>query len=150
MTEKKDLYSMLPEELTEYIACLGNSGGGTATYYSACLEERIKTAVPSCSVCSFDASIAAMEHCLCNYVPGIRKYFDMGEMGGLVAPRNLMLVAGIEDDGFPIDGVKKSYETIKELYSQTNGKCELLVGNQGHRFYPDIAWPLFDKWMEER
>ena len=33
------------------ICLMGNSGGGTATYYTACLEERIKLAMPSCAVC---------------------------------------------------------------------------------------------------
>ena len=41
------------------ILCTGNSGGGTATYYLACMDERITTAAPSCSVCSFESSIAA-------------------------------------------------------------------------------------------
>ena len=61
---------------------MGNSGGGTATYYAACLDERISLAMPSCAVCSWDQSIAVKRHCACNYVPYIANYFDMGDMGG--------------------------------------------------------------------
>jgi cephalosporin-C deacetylase-like acetyl esterase len=34
------------------IMCLGNSGGGTTTYYAACIDKRIRCAVPSCAVCT--------------------------------------------------------------------------------------------------
>ena len=144
------LENHFPKELSEYIICLGNSGGGTATFYAACFEERIKTAVPSCSVCEFEYSINLMNHCVCNYIPNIGKYFNMGDLGGLIAPRNLIVVAGQEDKGFLIEGTKKSYEMIEKLYSYSSGKCKLLVGNEGHKFYPDLAWPVINKWMEGR
>ena len=70
---------------TDKIVCLGNSGSGTATFYASCLDERIFLSVPSCSVCTFDDSIMAMWHCPCNFIPGIRKYFDMGDLGCLIA-----------------------------------------------------------------
>ena len=139
-----------PKEMSEYIICMGNSGGGTTTFYASCLDERIKTSVPSCSVCEYEYSIAAMNHCICNFVPGIANYFNMGDLGGLIAPRNLVVVAGKEDPIFLIDGVKISYEMIEKLYSHTNGKCNLLIGSKGHQFYPKLAWPVINKLMEER
>lgn len=144
------LENHFPKELSEYIICLGNSGGGTATFYAACLEERIKTAVPSCSVCEYEYSINLMNHCVCNYIPNIGKYFNMGDLGGLIAQRNLIVVAGQEDKGFLIEGTKKSYEMIEKLYSYSSGKCKLLVGEEGHKFYPELAWPVINKWLEER
>ena len=57
---------------------MGNSGGGTATVYTAAIDERISIAVPSCAVCTYKHSIAAMRHCVCNFVPNIADYFDMG------------------------------------------------------------------------
>ena len=45
-----------------YLICMGNSGGGTATFYASCLEDRINASMPSCAVCSFDDSIGAMRH----------------------------------------------------------------------------------------
>ena len=131
------------------IACMGNSGGGTVTYYVSCLDERITLAIPSCSVCDFDKSIMSINHCPCNYIPGIRKYFDMGDLGALIAPRNLLVVCGIEDSIFPIDGVKNSFELTKKAYEHI-GKgdvCNLLIGNGGHRFYPDEAWPIMKKYI---
>lgn len=124
------------------ISCMGNSGGGTATFYAACIDERIKTAMPSCSVCTYLDSIVNLHHCNCNYIPGIARYFDMGDLGGLIAPRKLVIVAGLQDEIFPIDGVKKSYDLIKALYAECGCRknLELVTGNGGHRFYADAAY----------
>ncbi len=126
------------------IICLGNSGGGTTTVYVSCLEERIKTAIPSCCFASYDDSIMAMYHCCCNFVPDIRKYFDMGDLGGLIAPRTLLLVSGKEDIIFPIDSAKKCFEITEALYKNTDGICKHIVGPEGHRFYYDLAWGMYD------
>lgn len=143
------LIDTIEEHLSEYIdatkiICMGNSGGGTTTFYSACYDKRISLAMPSCAVCSYDDSIMAMYHCPCNFVPNIRKYFDMGDLGSLIAPRPLVVVCGDKDPIFPLHGVKKSFETIKKTYEK-HGKeesCRLVIGNGGHQFYPDDAWPI--------
>ena len=125
------------------IMLLGNSGGGTATVYTAALEPRIAVAIPSCSVCTYKASIAAMNHCVCNFVPRIAEYFDMGEIGGLIAPRGLVVVNGREDDIVPDHGVREAYAVIEELYAAAGvpARCRLVTGEGGHRFYADAAWP---------
>lgn len=132
-----------------HIICMGNSGGGTATFYAACCDERITLAVPSCSVCTFESSILAMNHCPCNFVPSIRKYFDMGDLGALIAPRSLLVVCGNEDPIFPLDGVRESFERISSVYAhlQMPDNCRLLVGNGGHQFYPDEAWPIIHRFL---
>ena len=129
------------------IMLMGNSGGGTATYYTACLDERIKVAMPSCAVCTYKASIGAMFHCACNFIPNIAMYFDMGDLAGLIAPRKLIVVNGRNDDIFPADGVEESYEIIKELYKTAGApdNCALVTGEGGHRFYADDAWPVLHK-----
>lgn len=86
------------------ILCTGNSGGGTTTYYAACMDDRIQVAMPSCAVCSFADSIAAMFHCQCNFIPGIAKYMDMGDMAAAIAPRKLIVINGKEDPIFPKQG----------------------------------------------
>lgn len=143
------LMDVIEMHLTEYVdakkvLCMGNSGGGTATFYASCMEERIAVSIPSCAVCTYEASIIAMNHCPCNFVPGIRKYFNMGDIGCLIAPRPLVLVCGAEDPIFPLPGVKKSFEIIQRAYAKAGKEelCHLVVGNGGHQFYPDDAWPV--------
>lgn len=127
---------------SENISCTGNSGGGTATYYLACLDERISVAAPSCSICNFEYSIAAMPHCLCNHIPSIRKYFEMGDLAGLIAPRKLIIAAGEQDSIFPKDGTLKTFETIKNMYKASGNPdaCALLWGDGGHYNYADLLW----------
>lgn len=131
----------------ENIVCTGNSGGGTASYYLACVDERITVCAPSCSVCTYEGSIIAMEHCMCNHIPSIRKYFEMGDLAGLIAPRKLVVAAGELDDIFPIDETKKNYETIKLIYKSLGvpENTSLVIGDKGHLNYADLLWAEIHK-----
>ncbi len=147
-----DVVSLLfPQVDLERVICTGNSGGGTVTFYAACLEPRIGLAAPSCSVCTYKDSIMAMQHCVCNFIPGIRRFFEMGDLAGLIAPRPLLLLAGEKDPIFPIQGVRESFQTIQKLY-QAAGKpnaCALAVGAEGHQYYPELAWKGIKMLSEE-
>jgi dienelactone hydrolase len=139
-----------PQVDTNEIICMGNSGGGTAAFYAGCLEPRIKYCMPSCAVCTYEDSIAAMRHCSCNYVPNIRKYFEMGDLAGLIAPRYFVLVCGKDDKIFPLHGVEKTFELTKSLYKAAGAedRCALVIGDEGHRFYADQAWPVMNQYVE--
>ncbi len=140
-----DAMAEFPEIDLDRVACMGNSGGGTATYYAACLDERIKVAMPSCAVCSFSQSIGTLYHCACNYIPSLGKYVDMGDLSVLIAPRKLIVVAGAKDTGFLIDGVREEYEIIKKVYDKCGvpENCRLVIGAEGHRFYANPSWDIF-------
>ena len=131
----------------ERILCLGNSGGGTATLYAACVDERIYMAIPSCAVCTFEESVLPIHHCSCNYIPGIRKYFNMGDIGCLVAPRKLIQVNGIHDHLFWINGARECHKVIKEAYEAVGctENCFMVEGDGAHQFFPDDVWPIVRK-----
>ena len=130
---------------------MGNSGGGTTTFYAACYDKRIRLAMPSCAVCTYDDSIMAMYHCPCNFVPNIRKYFDMGDLGGLIVPRPMVVVCGKDDPIFPLHGVKKSFDVIKKAYKKMGKEdlCRLVIGDGGHQFFPEDAWPVAKKLLNK-
>lgn len=142
-----DFLETLPEIDSEKIGLMGNSGGGTASYYAACLDERIKIVMPSCAVCTFKDSIVWKRHCICNYIPNIAKYFDMGDIACLIAPRPIVMVSGKTDIGFHIDGALEAYETIEKIYKKAGAadKCKMVIGEEGHRFYADLSWPVFNE-----
>ncbi len=129
------------------LICLGNSGGGTATIYASALDERIKISVPSCSVCRYADSIGARYHCECNFVPSIAKYFDMGDLCAMVAPRDLVVINGVLDTDFPIDGAKACVEVGREAYKAVGRENAIVhvIGDGGHRFYADDSWPHIHK-----
>lgn len=149
-----DALAAFPEVDLERIACMGNSGGGTTTFYAACLDPRIRVAMPSCAVCTYQDSIGHIDHCHDNYLPGALQFFEMGDLAGLIAPRPLIVVAGATDPIFPLHGVQENFSTIHRIY-ETAGlaeNCRLVVGDGGHRFYPDDAWPVFHAlsgWLPE-
>ena len=132
------------------IACMGNSGGGTATIYASAIDKRIKLSMPSCALCTYKDSIGAMLHCTCNFVPGIALDFDMGDLCGLIAPRKLIVVSGAQDNIFPHDGVAESIDIASEYYRHANadGNCAWIEGPEGHRFYADLSWPTFHKMFD--
>ena len=131
----------------ENVCCTGSSGGGTATFYAACIDERIKGCIPSVAVCTFKDSIIGLKHCPCNYVQGIARYFDMGDLAGLVAPRKMVVFSGQLDQGFLIEGADECMKIAKELYKKAGcpENVEHVIGELGHRFIETKAYPAFNK-----
>ncbi len=131
---------------------MGNSGGGTATYYTACLEHRFDGYMPSCAVCTYYDSIIDLRHCICNYVPGIAKYFDMGDLSVMIAPKKFVLVCGQDDNIFPLDGVKETFEIIKKVYRAfgAESSCAMVIGEGGHRFYADDSWKVMKGLLADK
>jgi len=132
------------------IVITGNSGGGTASFYAACYDERIKASIPSCAFCSYDTSIMAMHHCSCNFIPGARRWFDMGELAALIAPRPLSVIAGVKDDGFLIEGVRSAFATAKAVYTAAGcpENAALIETPRGHWWCEDIVWKTVAEAIE--
>ncbi len=131
---------------------MGNSGGGTVTYYAACLEHRFAGYMPSCAVCTYRDSIVAMRHCTCNYIPRIQQYFDMGDLAAMIAPKKLVIVCGQNDPIFPLAGVRESFQIIQTLYTAAGvpTNCALVIGNGAHRFYAAPAWKKMKELLENK
>ena len=131
------------------IAIMGNSGGGTASYHAACVEPRIHAVLASCSFNRYDRSIMVMNHCACNYIPGILQYMEMPDLAVMIAPRPLLIVSGREDTIFPIDAAKEGFETVKKIYEKAGAadNCKMVIGEGGHRFYSADAWPIFSQMI---
>jgi len=133
------------------VGVMGNSGGGTATIYSAALLDRIKFAMPSCAFCTYRDSIMSIYHCADNYVPGILQYAEAADVMGLFAPKPLVVVAGKTDAIFPIKGVRKAFGDLKKIYEAAGAadQVSLAVGSEGHRFYEDIGWTQLLKILDK-
>ncbi len=137
-----DMLSHFPECDTDKIVITGNSGGGTASYYAAVYDERIKICVPSCSFCPYKESILRFYHCSCNYISSAYRYFDMQDLAALIAPRKLTIIAGKLDPSFLIGGVERGYETVKKIYEKAGAaqNCKLIETEMGHWWCEDIVW----------
>ena len=133
----------------ERIAITGNSGGGTVSLFAAACETRIAVAVPSCYFCTFEGSIGTIHHCDCNYVPGLMRLGEMYDVAGLIAPRPFCAIAGRDDGIFPIAHVELAYERLKAIYAVAGvpERCELFIGEGGHRYYKAGAWPFVRRYF---
>lgn len=142
-----DLALTYPQIDGSRILLTGNSGGGTATYYASCLDERITVSMPSCAVCTFKDSLGFIKHCTCNFVPNLGKYLDMGDMAAAIAPRPLIVINGSQDNIFPKHGVDEAFATIQKIYTAAGvpDMCINATGEGGHRYYKQEAWEAFDK-----
>ncbi len=128
----------------EKILIMGHSGGGTATYYAACYDDRIKYSVPAGAFCSYKASVMAMQHCVCNYIPDICNWLEMEDLACLIAPRPLTIVTGGFDDIFPLEGVKKSFKTVREIYkvARADDKGKLVITPDVHHWNEEVGWKV--------
>ncbi len=133
------------------IMLTGNSGGGTTTFYTACVDKRIKVAIPSCCFCTYKDSIVNIDHCACNYIPSVARYFDMGDLAGLIAPRRLILVSGKDDKIFPLEGVKEAYSIAEKMYKAIDAEnnISLIVGYAGHRYYANEVFTKINTMSEK-
>ncbi len=120
----------------------GGSGGGTASYYAACYDERIKICAPVVSFCPYRESILRFYHCSCNYIPSAYRYFDMQDLSCLIAPRKLVIVNGKLDPSFLIEGARRGYETVKKVYAREKSpdNCRFIETEMGHYWCNDIIW----------
>jgi hypothetical protein len=75
----------------------------------------------------------------------VTKYFEMGDLACLIAPRPLIVAAGRYDEIAPFDSVIETAERIKRIYCSADA-CErfsLVIGEGGHRFYAEPSWDVF-------
>jgi dienelactone hydrolase len=131
------------------IAITGNSGGGTLSVWAPACDERITVAMPASYFCTFQGSIGSIYHCDCNYVPGILRLGEMYDIAGLIAPRPFLAIAGKLDDIFPVQHVKFAFEQLRQIYKAAGvpERCELYLGEGGHRYYKARAWPFVREWF---
>lgn len=111
-----DYLASRPEFDLDRLGAMGISGGGMHTFYSTCLDTRIKACVISGYYCTYHDSILAMHHCPCNYVPGLHRFGEMYDLVGLIAPRPLLIEAGSHDPIFPFEAVKRSVAKARDVY----------------------------------
>jgi dienelactone hydrolase len=141
-----------PEPLSESIGCVGFSGGGTAALFSAALDQRIACTVVNSYFNTFRDSIMVIEHCTCNYVPGILEYAEMADIAGLIAPRPLLVVSGVDDQIFPIEATRRALAALRPIYDLLGASDrlddDLFAG--GHQWSGAKAYEWLGRWLGDK
>jgi hypothetical protein len=70
----------------------------------------------------------------------------------LIAPKKLVVVCGKDDPIFPLHGVIQMFDIMKNLYRAAGAEdaCALVIGQEGHRFYADDAWPVMHTLLKNK
>ncbi len=117
MRRAVDLIASRPEVDARRLGCYGHSMGSTHAWLVGPWEPRLKALAGNCCMPTY----AAMErtdliHCFPNYIPDWRRYGDIPDIVGMIAPRALHLNFGETDSGSPLEEVKAGVETIRRAY----------------------------------
>ena len=131
------------------IACMGISGGGTITFFSAAIEKRIRAAVVSGYFNTFRDSIMSIPHCMDNYAPGILKYAETYDIAGLIAPRLFFCESGTKDSIFPVEATKLAFDKVKGIYRVfgEEDKLDMEIFEGEHSFHGVKAFPFLKRWL---
>ena len=134
----------------ERIGCTGASGGGNQTMYVSALDERIKAAVPVCSV-EMISDYMVKDFCTCEAIPGEVRVADLTEICGLIAPRALLLIHGILDQGFPILEARRAASRIRDIYrlydSERFSTFESYCEHDYNAEMRQAMYNWFDRWL---
>ena len=117
------------------LGCFGFSGGGYMTLYLAALDPRVRKAFVSGYLYGVDDSLLHLNgNCSCNYVPGLWRLLDMGDIASLIAPRPL-LVQSCEGDH--LNGAR-GLANVDEQLDIVCGAYELVghAGDLSHEVCP--------------
>jgi hypothetical protein len=114
--------------------------------YLAALDERVKRVVCSGSFYGVeDTLLEGSNNCACNYVPGMWETADIGDVGGLVAPRPLVIETAAEDPLNGRRGLANVFEQValtRRAYAALGAAGALVhdVTPGGHAWNGRSAW----------
>ena len=111
-----DYLDTLDEADTSRLGAMGISGGGLHTFFSTCLDPRIRAVVISGYFCDWRRSIVPIVHCACNFVPGVLQLGELHDLAGLIAPRPCLVENGSRDPIFPIEDVKRTVKRARRAW----------------------------------
>jgi len=105
----------------------GRSGGGAYSWWISSLDERIKAAVPVAGITDLQNHVVfgcVEGHCDCMYIVNTYRW-DYPLLAALVAPRPLLISNSDKDNIFPLDGVVRLHEKVRNIYKLYNAENSL-------------------------
>ncbi|WP_344884742.1 alpha/beta hydrolase family protein [Zhihengliuella alba] len=118
-------------DATAPLGTAGHSGGSLLAMLLALADRRVSAIALSGYVNTFAASILAMRHCPCNYVPGLLRAGEMPELLAALAPRPLLVEGGTADPIFPIAGFRTAVGHLREAYAAAGAADAFLAVEHG-------------------
>jgi len=144
-----DYLQARPEVDPDRIGLTGASGGGNQTTYLSAFDERIRCAVPVCSVGTFQDYLNAA-CCVDEVLDGALTFAEEGDLLGSLAPRAALLVITAERDTFHFGPVSAAAAVERARgYFRACGREERLrhvVIPSGHDYNQPMREAMYG-WM---
>jgi dienelactone hydrolase len=132
------------------IGMVGLSYGATMTLFLSAWDERVRACVVSGYFNTWRAAHRVPWNlCGSQVLPGMLDELDHVDLGGLVAPRPLLIESGTDDLIFPADAAQHEVARLATVY-ETLGVPELLehdVFDGGHRWHGEAAYPFLARHL---
>ncbi len=145
-----DYLETRPEVDAKRMGVTGRSGGGAYSWWIAAIDDRIQCAVPVAGITDLQNHVVdgvVEGHCDCMFMLNTYRW-DYPQVAALVAPRPLLITNTDSDRIFPLDGVVRTFEKVRKIYSLYNAadKVGLTIGPGGHLDTQDIQVDAF-RWL---
>jgi dienelactone hydrolase len=127
-----DFMESLPYVNKDKLACTGASGGGTQTFALCAIDNRVKVSAPVNMI-----SHSMQGGCPCENAPIIRFNASNMEVGSLMAPRPMMMIAATGD--WTRDTPAVEYPAVKSVYALYGAQddVESIQIDAGHNYNKD-------------
>jgi len=136
----------------ERIGMTGRSGGGSYTWTTAALDDRVKVAAPVAGITDLRNHVcdgAVEGHCDCMFFINTYRW-DFPLNAALIAPRPLLIVNTDADTLFPFDGVIRLFSKVRRIY-ELHGAYDqlgLVLGPGGHNDSQNLQVPVL-RWFNQ-
>jgi cephalosporin-C deacetylase-like acetyl esterase len=147
-----DYLQSRPEVNPERLAVTGISGGGSATFWIAAADERVKVAVPVSGMSDLQDYVGEKVvngHCDCMFL--INTYqWPWTQIAALIAPRPMLFENSGHDTIFPMNGNDRIRTRLEKLYSfytnRTDGLFDIGIQPGGHDDKPELRLMAY-RWI---
>ena len=139
-----------PEVDAQRLGVTGRSGGGAYSWFLAALDERVKVIAPVAGMTDLRNYIvdgAVDGHCDCMFMVNTYRW-DFPTLATLCAPRPLLLANSDADLLFPLDGVMRTRNAVKQVYDYFDAATHfgLVITPGPHKDTQDLQIPVF-RWF---
>lgn len=147
-----DYLETRPEVDASRFGVTGRSGGGAYSWWIAAIDERIKCAVPVAGITDLQNHVVdgcVEGHCDCMYMVNTYQW-DYAKVAALVSPRPLLISNTDTDRIFPLDGVVRTFESVRRIYTLLGAadKVALNITAGGHKDTQELQVHAF-RWFNQ-
>lgn len=120
------------------VICCGFSGGALSAWLLSALEDRVSLVVGSGYFHGFKDTILYSNRCSCNFIPNLWKYFDLGDLVALSAPKPIYIEVGDKDNlngRTMLENVYSQIDIVNKAYDIFGKSADLHIEAGGHSWY---------------